>query len=889
MYRAGMSEVLERLQSGRLAPLLLGMAVGACARASRVPPSPETVSVETAMVFTQRDSGDRILKWGAPPPGASHAPREHPYDLKHQVVKVAFDWNRRTVIGHTDLSLAPSTDGLSSIDLDAVGLTIKRVSDSSGSVLQHAYDGQTLSVRFSLPLRSGMVTRVSIEYEAVHPKVGVYWVGRRHVVWTQGKAEDNRYWLPTYDAPDDKTTWEFIVRTAPDERAFAVGTLAGQREVEGGVEWHWVQDQPAPTYLMTVAVGPYAVVEGTSGPVHLGYWLNPDSTKQAREAFAAAPQAIRLFTERLGALPWKRVDAIAVPDFIFWDGLEMWRPAVTTTVLDDDMILGNEQGWPGEQRDLAIARLLAQEWFGKLLSPRDWKDAWLTESFVHFMAQVYAEATLPGAAATHVRTWANVGTFAADRDHRRPLVFDRWQYGPIELWLTEHLQHRGAVVLHLLRRQLGDSLFWRGMRHYVEKHAGGSVATEDFRSAMEEATGHDLVRFFAQWVYGSGFPILRISFGYDSAAREVTLTARQVQRRDSETGFFDAAVDVEILTADAPIRRQFQLKEQEISEEMISLPSELRALRWDPQKLLDFDVEFGRSTPLLVYQLDHGDEAARREAIQELQMLVAGMGRGGGAMMIISDSGEPPQLPPSADPVAAAAIVKAARSDASLGVRMRAIQALGMMWDNTAVATLLELSHDTAPEIRGAAAMGLFAAPSTAAAERLRALATSDPELEVREVALQSIGMRDPRMVLSAAESILAGASSTDDEKAQAISLASGSHLPKSWEIAMRYLSDPSREVRASASRSLSIQVFMSRFVPHANAGELVRLLTPLLNSSDPADRMVAARDMAAAKIPASIAALEERKKTEADARVLMQIDESLREIARPEPPWPPR
>ncbi|HWC75281.1 MAG TPA: hypothetical protein VG454_15205, partial [Gemmatimonadales bacterium] len=124
----------------------------------------------------------------------------------------------------------------------------------------------------------------------------------------------------------------------------------------------------------------------------------------------------------------------------------------------------------------------------------------------------------------------------------------------------------------------------------------------------------------------------------------------------------------------------------------------------------------------------------------------------------------------------------------------------------------------------------------------------------------------------------------TDDEKSQAISLASGSHLPGSWDIAKRYLSDPSRQVRASASRALSIQVFMSRFVPHANAAELVRLLTPLLNSNDPADRMVAARDMAVAKIPASIAALEERKKIEADARVLTQIDESLQEIARPDP-----
>src|SRR3989441_727295 len=497
-----MSRMLGRLQSHRLTFLLLGMAATGCARHSRVAAPPVTVSVETTLVFTEQDSEDRILKWGPPPPGSSHAPPSHPFDLQHQVVRVVFDWKRHAVNGLTDLSLAPSTDGLSSIDLDAVGLTVRRVSDSTGRALDHAYDGRILSVRFPVPLRKGAVVRVSIEYEAVRPKVGVYWVGRRHIVWTQGKAEDNRYWLPTYDAPDDKATWEFFVRTAAGERAFAAGRLAGRRDVEGGVEWHWVQERPAPTYLMTVAVGPYTVVEDTSGPVHLGYWVYPDAANHGHVAFAAAPGAIRLLGEKLGApFPSQRFDVVVVPDFIFWDALESWRPAVTTTLLDDHMILDNDHGWPGEERDLAIARLVAQEWFGKLLTPRDWRDSWLSEGFVHFMAQIYAEETRGKEAATRVRTWANVGTFAADRDHRRPLVFDRWQYGPMELWLTEHVQHRGAVVLHLLRHELGDSLFWRGMRHYVEKHAGGSVTTEDFRSAMEEATGRNLSRFFAQWVY----------------------------------------------------------------------------------------------------------------------------------------------------------------------------------------------------------------------------------------------------------------------------------------------------------------------------------------------------------------------------------------------------
>ncbi len=233
-------------------------------------------------------------------------------------------------------------------------------------------------------------------------------------------------------------------------------------------------------------------------------------------------------------------------------------------------------------------------------------------------------------------------------------------------------------------------------------------------------------------------------------------------------------------------------------------------------------------------------------------------------MIIMSDPTASPDLPPSPDPVAAAALVKAARSDSSPGVRAEAIESLGMLWDHTAVATLLELSHAAARETRAAAAMSLFASPSQAAAERLRALATSDPDPEIRRLALERIGMREPRLVLSAAESVLTSSSASDAEKADAITLAGGTHLPEGWDIARRYLT-----------------------APGASARQLVELLTPLLNSDDPSDRIVAARDIAAAKIPEARAALGERKKVEADARVLTQINESLQEIDRPDPPWP--
>lgn len=872
--------------------LLLILTLAACARSSsiaRVGPTSED-RADTLMVFDVGGGPEKVLDWGPAPAGSPHEPREHGFDLRHESARLSFDWDRRAVIGRATVTVASTTKGLASLELDAVGLAIASVSDSSGKPLSFRYANDVIAVQLPRPLPLGAVAQVVIRYEAVRPRVGVYWSVERHVVWTQGKATETRYWLPTYDGPEDKATWDFFVTAPPGQRAFAEGELVGEADERGGTEWHWTLRQPAPTYMMSVAVGPFAVREDRSGSLALSYWAVADSARDMDSAFAAAPRAFRLFADRLGAPPQSRHFAVvAVPNFIFWDGLEMWRPAVTTTVVDADMLLRNEHGWEGEERDLAIARLAAQEWFGKRLTPRTWGDAWLSEGFVHFMAQVYAEAEVGPARATDIRTWANVGTFAADRDHRRPLVYNRWLYGPIELWLTEHLQHRGAVVLHLLRAQLGDSLFWRGMQHYVAKFTDSTVTTEDFRTAMQEATGRDLSQFFRQWIYGSGFPILRVAYAYNPTSHAVILRATQVQHRDFATGFFLAPVDVDIYTDRGRERHTFPLQAREVSEDTIPLPSELRAVEWDPRHLLDFDVEFPRPTALLVYQLEHGDTEARREALKELHMHASGMGRNQGAMVAITDteSGQTPSLP-SADTVARDAVLRAARSDSSLAVRIAAVEGISMMWDTKSSAVLLELSHDTSAVIRGIVTMGLLSAFQPAAEQRLRAMADSDPDADVRSAATETLGMRDRGIGRRAAVSLAGKPLDTESEQLAALHATSGED-PQGWVLAKRILTTPnaSRRVRAAASRTLSIGVFMSHFNGFGNAAELVELLTPLLNSDDPSDRLVAARDIAAAKIPAARAALLARKQVEADARILTQIDESLREIERPDPPFP--
>jgi aminopeptidase N len=179
------------------------------------------------------------------PAGTPHAERVRTYDLQHQVVHVRFDWPRHAVVGSTTIRVAALDKPLTSIALDAVGMTIVRVSAPSGGRLRYDYDGSTLTVRLPGTLRARGRTSFTVDYEALRPKKGAYFVDRRHVVWTQGETEDTRYWVPTYDYPNDKTTWEFYIRSAKNEKALSNGRLAGPaRAVGDELEWHWVLDQP---------------------------------------------------------------------------------------------------------------------------------------------------------------------------------------------------------------------------------------------------------------------------------------------------------------------------------------------------------------------------------------------------------------------------------------------------------------------------------------------------------------------------------------------------------------------------------------------------------------------------------------------------------------------
>ena len=752
-------------------------------------------------------------------------------------------------MGSTTLRVAaaPGSAGLGEITLDAAGLHIQRVTHRDRS-LGFAHDGPVLRIRLAEPLAADATIDVTVDYEAVRPARGAYFIDRRHVVWAQGFAEDTRYWIPTVDRLYDKTTWEFFVRVPAKERALSNGRLVGTRRLpDGEVEWHWRLDQPASTYLMSVVTGDYVVLRDRWRDVSLGYWTYRDSIEATWRGFGRTPRAMEFFSQWTGVhYPWSKYDQVVTPDFVF-GGMEN----VTAVTMSDNAILHPAWAEPRSSSDGLVAHELAHMWFGDYVTMRHWDDAWLSEGFATFMSARFMERLHGTAAGATARRSAHEQTIGADRRRRRPLVFGRWESDPAEVYFSGHIYPRGASVLWMLQRILGDSTLRVGVNRYLRAHPYQSVTSADFRRALEEASGRDLSRFFAQWVYGAGVPAFRVSWSFDSVRNEIALTAVQVQPRDSLTGLFEADVDVEVLT-DGGVVRQVAAVRGETTAVVIPVPARPRSIRWDAGDWLLDVSDFPRPTAMLAYQLGNDtDVLGRVEAIDALAARL------------------------EAEAEARRVIAGAAVDDTAWTVRARAVAALAaVVADDEATRAVVRATRDSDSRVREAAALALARATNPDAISRLRSIAQGDRSWWVRGAAVRALATADAGAAVEVAREMLRREEWMDVPRTAALEALGRIRTPESRTLILEHVAEGARSVRMAAINALG-----GRAAPNDTAAALA--LEPLLADDDAFIRAAVASVLGNLGMARSLPSLRARRAVENEPSVQRALDQAIGRLER--------
>jgi aminopeptidase N len=316
--------------------------------------------------------------------------RSHDYDLLHQRIEVRnFDWDSTSLDGRVTTTLVGLRPGLDSVILDAgKRLVIRRVADGRGTVLRSSSHGDTLVVYPARPLAFRDTLRFTIDYHArIDNGRGLTFIepeGREHrpqQIWSQGEDDDNHYWFPTYDFPNDKMTWELVATVPSAYRVVSNGRLAvDRRNPDGTHTVTWRQDQPSATYLVSLIVAPLVRLADTWRGIPVEYYVYASDSARARRLFGVTPDMIEVYSRLTGVrYPWAKYAQTTVADF--FGGMENVSATTLVDWLPDERAY-LDRPW---YQWILIPHELAHQWFGDYVTLENWANMWLNEGFAELL------------------------------------------------------------------------------------------------------------------------------------------------------------------------------------------------------------------------------------------------------------------------------------------------------------------------------------------------------------------------------------------------------------------------------------------------------------------------------------------------------------------------
>lgn len=543
-----------------------------------------------------------------------HYAEDRHVTAQHLALQVALDFEQQALSGSATHTVK-AVRALKRITFDAVGLDVSKVEVDGRAAAFDAASGERLHVTLPRALKPGATAKVRISYRA-RPQRGLYFVGpdeaypkRPRQAWTQGQDIDSRHWFPCLDTPAQKCPSEVKATFPAGMTALSNGRLVGDSTKGGRRTMHFRLDAPHSPYLVTLVVGEFAVLEQQAGATAIRTLVEPARRADAQRVVKRTPQMMALFEKLAGrAYPYGDYAQVFVSEFIF-GGME--NTSATTLT---DAVLFDERAALDYSAEFLIAHELAHQWFGDLLTCRDWPHGWLNEGFATYSEILWKEEGEDVDEADHQRR-ADLEAYLIEVSERyaRPIVARKFD-APIDLF-DRHLYEKGALVLHELRRRLGDDDFFAVVRDYVAAHAGGAVETVDLARAVERVTGRNLDRFFDEYVHRAGHPQLKVDASWDGERRAVRLSVKQAQEGDA----YHLSLPVHLVVRDKVSTHALELKEK---EHVFHLPAEREPSQCvvDPRRDLLATLEVEQPVGWWRAQVTNGPTArARTEAAKALE------------------------------------------------------------------------------------------------------------------------------------------------------------------------------------------------------------------------------------------------------------------------------
>ncbi len=678
--------------------------------------------------------------------------RPHPlparhFRQRHVTLRIVPDFAKRNLSVRETLSLELLNPHADQIQLDSRGPRIRGIEllgarrGTAAQRLNFYQAGERL--RILLPATAPRQLRLRLRYRlhagwGAHPGEGgvVFYPAdlqqptRATALWVSGEPDENRDWLPIDDHPDDKLTADFYITAPAGLRVIANGKLLAIRKLtppHGAAEreFHWRMAQPISPYLLTFYIGHWTRArEHGPGGVPLEYDIRPDETAaEARAIYGRTPAMMAYFEHLTGvAYPWAKYAEVENPGF--FSGLENASATEFPGDYPQNATMAEVRA-AAPRTDIGISHELSHQWFGDLVTCRNWSQLWLNEGFATFMQYTWDQHARGKDHAIWDRHRSNQGFWRATGGQGHALVTNVYT-SPWGMF-DAVTYNKGGAAIRLLRDQMGAKVFWRAAHAYLTKYRYQGASTREFERVMESVSHRSWHAFFQQWYFTPGAPRFSLRWNWNAAQHATVIQLNQLQ---SQPRLYTGRIAVAAWSGGREIVKRFSLTSRH-EPWVLPLPGRPKLVQLDPEHEWLKQVHYpGRKPGEWAFQAANAPYSVdRAAALQALARRPGSVGKAGVIKLLKAAISEPESSAQRLKP-----------GETSNRLRRVALGQLIHLDANTAAGFARNLLAGNNPANRAAAAAAFTQLPRTAAARAVLEHAFhTDPIATVRAAALRAL------------------------------------------------------------------------------------------------------------------------------------------------------
>ena len=554
-------------------------------------------------------------------------------DILHCRLDVSFNWKESTMKGKASLTVKPFFYPTSFLYLNAKGMDILSVAvmilpnqknssapkspAAKAQILptNYVYENDSLKINLSRIVKSPETYTVVIDYvakpntlkkvggsKAILEDKGLYFVNpvgenpyKMPQIWTQGETQANSVWFPTIDDPNEKMTQDIYMTVDQKYTTLSNGLLVESKLGAGGMRTdHWKLDQPHSPYLAMMAVGEFKKVVDTPWKgKEISYYVESEYEPHAKAIFGDTREMIDFFSKVLSVdYAWPKYAQIVVRDYVS-GAMEN----TSATLHGDFMVYQTTREILDEHKgNSVIAHELFHQWFGDLVTCESWSNLPLNESFATYGEYLWEEHKFGRDAADYHHWQSKQGYLGSETE--KNLI--RFEYSDKEDMFDAFSYNKGAQVLHMLRKAVGDDAFFTSLNNYLETNRYKTAEIHNLRLAFEATTGRDLNWFFNQWFLNKGRPKLKVNKVYNAATKSVELSIEQQQDLDKYPLFL-LPLEVDIYTGSGVQRHHIEIGNQK-ELFVFNTGKEPLLVNFDAERQLLCDLDYPKSRQEYFYQ-----------------------------------------------------------------------------------------------------------------------------------------------------------------------------------------------------------------------------------------------------------------------------------------------